>query len=58
LGYHEKEIWRMTIRKLLDIFNEYKKYYKYRDAVYMALYQELGIREAEGDNDIIPEGVI
>jgi hypothetical protein len=48
----------MTIRKLLEIFNEYKKYYKYRDAVYMALYQELGIREAEGDNDIIPEGVI
>lgn len=48
----------MTPRKLTSLYEEYKKEFKYRDSVFVALYQFFGIKEKPEDEDIIPEDVI
>lgn len=44
----------MTIRKLLLLYEEYKKEFGYRDRTFVALHQFLGIQEVKSDDDIVP----
>lgn len=58
MGYTEEEIGEMTPRKLTLLYREYEKEYRYRDSVFVALYQFFGINEKSEDEDSISEDVI
>jgi ribosomal protein L19E len=60
LGYTEKEVWRMTYRKLINLYKEYWKDNKYKEMVYMSLYNEMNLNRYDDEevsiDDAIPEG--
>jgi hypothetical protein len=45
LGYREKEVWRMTLRKLILLYVEYQK-------------EKGTFKQSQSLDDVIPEGVL
>lgn len=52
LGYEEEDVWVMTPRRIMLLYNEYKEEFGYRDRVFVALHQFFGISIPDPDNAV------